>query len=200
MPARKTTTKTTENVLGVQKPSNLELTKIVHRFNDLQENFTDSIQKLEKYRGETIFHLDAEIQNKRQEFNELNEDFEKHRKRKQIEIENDILKDKFEAAKKFLEMHNQVPINKTELETLRNAKETYEKEMSVAVKKEKERGARNLTEALKNNDLAHKAEIAELKAQNNQQNIQISHLNSLLNKREEDVYKQIQLTKDVAEW
>jgi len=179
--------------------TNLELNKLVHKMTTIEKEFVDNIQNFESFKTDSIFTLDAQINDRKRKLVDLQDEFNQEQKRRRIDLENQMLKDKFDAARKFLEEHNHIALDKDKFANLEVAKQVSEDEARKLVDKEKEHGRRAVSEAVKAQGLQHKAEIAELQARVKQQEIQIVHLNCILERREKDVAAQIQLTKDVAE-
>jgi len=199
-PAKKTTTSAAVSATNkTADNSNLELNKLVHKMISVEQDFLDNVKHFEQFKSDAIFSLDAELNDRKRKLSDLEESYQAEQKRRRIDIENEILKDKFEAAKKFLDQHNFVPIEKEKLAGLETAKNAAEEEARKAVEKEKEKSKRAVTEATKAQNLQHKAEIAQIEACVKQQDVQIAYLSNLLERKEKDVAAQIQLTKDVAE-
>lgn len=191
--------KVTSDNVSKMDTANLELNKLVHKMTTIEQDFIQNVQNFESFKSDSIFTLDAQINDRKRKLLDLQEDYDQEQKRRRIDMDNQILKEKFEAARKFLEDHNYVPLDKEKLAILESTKQVAEDEARKTIEKEKEHSKRAVSEAVKAQGLQHKAEIAELQARVKQQEIQINHLSSILDKREKDVAAQIQLTKDVAE-
>ncbi len=179
--------------------TNLELNKLVHKMATIEQDFVQNVKNLENFKSDTIFTLDAQINDRKRKLLDLQDEYEQEQKRRRIDMDNQILKDKFDAANKFLEAHNFIAVEKEKYANLEVARQVSEDEARKTIDKEKEHSKRAVSEAIKAQGLQHKAECADLQARAKQQEIQIVHLNSILERREKDIAAQIQLTKDVAE-
>jgi chromosome segregation ATPase len=209
MPRASTATKTTAAAKtamgggggGTESTSlaSLELKKAIHKITNVQEDFVRSVEQWTSLTSESIFNLDAEISSRKRQLDDMEEDMSSRKKRRMIDVDNDILKYKRDACVKFLQENNEVPISCKELDELRTARDRAEQEAEKRVSKEKEKSKRAVSEAVKHTTMQHKADVAELTATVNQQKREIQSLQTLSQTLKEEVEKQRRLTQSVAE-
>lgn len=179
--------------------ASLELQKTIHKFATVQEEFVKVANNLSQFSSESLFALDAEIVSRKRNLQDLDEETNARKKRRMIDVDNDILKYKRDACVKYLEEHGEVAINRKELEDLRTVKQRAEEDAEKRVAREKEKSKRAVSEAIKSNNMEHKAHVAELTATVKQQQKEIASLQNMNDTLKDEVEKQRMLTRSVAE-
>lgn len=196
--SKKSSTKPTN-----KKSERLLLATAITSLTTKQEAFIKAVETMKQLEADTLTNLDLEINTKKLELENLEKDFKRKQKDGQIETDQFLNEYSYEAACKILKEHNEEPINSEKLKTLHNDLDKYktghEEELEKLKNKEREKAQKSLKAALTNNELKHKAEVAEMAASVNQQKKEIQSLENTIKNLQNELSQQRQLTKDVAE-
>lgn len=175
MPAKKTESKSKES------NGNLELTRSIQKISKTQKEFMDAVNTLNSYTEETLHDLNLQIESKKNEIDNLEEEFKISKKKGTIDIDMFFEEYRYDGAVKILKGKGEEPIKSSELYNLKDKIETLGKSMDQEFEeiltKERSTCESALKAALSNAELKHKAEIANLR---------------------DDISAQRELTKEVA--
>ena len=190
------------------------LTKALKSLENTQEEFIHAIEKIENMKSQTLTDYTLEIDDLKKQREDRMADLENDYKVRNIEIQNDLKNSKIEAdhllkqyrhdgAIEILRESGEEAVDSDELEELKNAntesEATHQDEL-VKLKKELEsKGNQDKHCALDNLQLRHKAEVAQLTAENDMAKRELVSARSSITDLKEQVREQQQLTKDVAE-
>ncbi len=181
----------------------LELAKAISGMTAKQDAFIKAVETMETFNEEALKKLDLEMESRKQDLAELEKNIERIKKNGQIEVDQFLSEYKYTAATKILNERKEEPIESTVLEKLHNElstlKEGRQDEIDAMKAKEKEKSTRAMKAALSNSDLKHKAEIADLSAENKQNKHEISTLQKTIDNLTKELACQRELTKQVAE-
>ena len=183
--------------------SRLELAKAINGITTKQDAFIKAVDSFKDLTKESLEELNLKIESKQTEFDQLEQKYNTILKQKKIETDQELQEYKYEAAKTILKERSETPIAAEELKSMKTELESLKKdraeELAALVEQEKKRGADALKAALNNNNLTHKAEIAEMKATVDQQRKEIESLHKTVENMKEEIAAQRQLTKEVAQ-
>lgn len=167
------------------------------------EQFTSAIESLNQFTKERLVQLDIQISSKKQEFTELSHQLENEYKNLQIKLKQELDEFKISAVEKVLSPLGFTHVNKIEYQNLKNEnsdlRDTMEEKIESAVNIETSKKNMEKEIALQNRDLQHKAEVAGLRAEVEQQKKEIAMLNSTIQNMKQEIAAQRELTKEVAQ-
>ncbi len=157
-------------------PNDSDRLQLAQSINNLVlrgDSFLSAMDELTSFSKERLVDLDLKIEAKKQEFQDLTIGLENQFKDVEIKLKQHLQENKLVAVKEVLAGLNMMYIETaehtrlvTELDTLRTTSAT---QLQQAVSSEKAIGDAALKQALHNQELAHKAQIASLTAQVEQQ-------------------------------
>jgi hypothetical protein len=201
-PVSKPVVATTMVKLNPNDSDRLQLAQSINNLVLRGDSFLAAMEELNTFSKERIVDLDLKIESKKQEFQDLTVSLENQFKDVEIKLKQNLQENKLVAVKEVLSGLNMMYIETaehsrlvTELDTLRNTSAT---QLQQAVAAEKTSGAAALEQALLNKELAHKAHIAGLTAQVEQQVREISVLRETIANLKHEIAEQRSLTKEVA--
>lgn len=181
----------------------LALTKAIVTIQKNQVSFAKSVDDAKHLIEEYLQDLELRASEKRDEMKKLDAMYEEERRSKKIRIDQDLQAYGYAEALKVLAERKEVAISQDELTRLKNELETMKrdkaKEVAELVRVEREKHESALKTFQTTNDLKHAAEIATQTASNKQLQGHIAVLEKQIQSLQDDVNKQRQLTKDVAE-
>lgn len=181
----------------------LELAKAISNISAKQESFVKAVDTLEKYKNEILVTLDLEIETKKKELEDLKESYERLQKDGQIDTNQFLREYRYKGAIEILEDSGEVPIKENKLEKMEAEIEELRgdrtEEMETIRKEERSQAKKNMELAIRNCELTHKAESAELNAEVKQQSNEIKNLRDTIENLKFELAEQRKLTKDVAE-
>jgi hypothetical protein len=193
---------TTMVKLNPNDSDRLQLAQSINNLVLRGDSFLAAMDELNTFSKERIVDLDLKIESKKQEFQDLTVSLENQFKDVEIKLKQNLQENKLVAVKDVLSGLNMMYIETaehsrlvTELETLRNNSAA---QLQQAVAAEKASGTAALEQALLNKELAHKAHIAGLTAQVEQQVREISVLRETIANLKHEIAEQRSLTKEVA--
>ena len=188
----------------------LALSKAITAFNTKSgafvkaaESVTEAFSEIKNFGADKVAEYEEQISAKRKEFDTVSQDLEHQSKKRKLDSDLEFEKSEYEAAKKVLCKHKEVPIAEAELATLQQAvaaadaahKAALDKALSDA--KKSELGA--VKAATTNQSLVHKAEIAEITAASKQKEAEVATLKQQILQQQKEIAEQRALTKSVAE-
>jgi hypothetical protein len=186
-------------------PNDSDRLQLAQSINNLVlrgDSFLAAMEELNTFSKERLVDLDLKIESKKQEFQDLTVSLENKFKDVEIKLKQNLQENKLIAVKDVLSGLNMMYIETaehsrlvTELETLRN---TLATQLQQAVSSEKASAAAALEQAISNKELAHKAHIASLTAQVEQQVKEIGVLKETISNLKHEIAEQRSLTKEVA--
>lgn len=202
--AKAATPKTTSKVTTVSKNSErVELALNIANIAAKQEQFMKAVSTLNEYTTDKLNELDLLIHSKKEDLTTLENDFNRVKKDKEIEVTQFLDEFKYEGAKQILEKCDEVPINADKLDSLNMRVKELEtdinKKVSEAVAVAKAAADKELKNSTNNLEMAHKAETADLGAEVKQQQLQIKSLNAVIDNLKFELAEQRKLTQSVAE-
>jgi hypothetical protein len=206
--AQKKTTATKPAVASTMvklNPNDSDRLQLAQSINNLVlrgDSFLAAMEELNTFSKERVVDLDLKIESKKQEFQDLTVSLENQFKDVEIKLKQNLQENKLVAVKDVLSSLNMMYIETaehsrlvTELDTLRNTSAT---QLQQAVAAEKASGAAALEQAIYNKELAHKAHIASITAQVEQQVKEIIVLKEMIANFKHEISEQRSLTKEVA--
>jgi len=200
-PAKKSTAGTTVKV-NPNESDRLQLAQSINNLVLRGESFVSAMEELNTFSKERLVDLDLKIESKKQEFQDLTTALENQYKDTEIKIKQNLQENKLVAVKEVLSSLNMMYIETAEhsrmVSELEQLKTTTATQLSTAVDAERASGKAALTQALHNQSLSHKAEIAGLTAQVDQQVKEIAVLKETISNLKHELAEQRSLTKEVA--
>ena len=134
---------------------------------------------------------------------ELEEKVKIDKKNKQIETDQLLAEYKYDGALKILDERSEVPILKSELESIQKRLDDMSKDRTEEIKKcveeESKKGKDGLKAAINNATLTHKAETATLNATVEQQKKEIMTFEKSIANMQNEIAEQRKLTMQVAQ-
>jgi hypothetical protein len=180
----------------------LQLAQSINNLVLRGESFVSAMEELNTFSKERLVDLDLKIESKKQEFQDLTTSLENQYKDVEIKIKQNLQENKLVAVKEVLSGLNMMYIETSEhsrmVSELEMLKTTTASQLSAAVDAERASGKAALTQALHNQSLSHKAEIASLTAQVEQQVKEIAVLKDTISNLKHEIAEQRSLTKEVA--
>lgn len=200
--ASKPATVSTMVKLNPNDSDRLQLAQSINNLVLRGDSFLSAMEELNTFSKERLVDLDLKIEAKKQEFQDLTVSLENQFKDVEIKLKQNLQENKLVAVKDVLSGLNMMYIETAEhqrlvneLDTLRNTSAT---QLQQAVGAEKANGVAALEQAISNKELAHKAHIASLTAQVEQQVKEISVLRETISNLKHEIAEQRSLTKEVA--
>jgi len=185
------------------KSERLTLAEAISSIVAKEEALIKSVDDLKQFQAETLSKLDLAIETKKTELAELEQNYMKIKKDKQIETDQFVAEYQRDSAIKILEETGEEPIESAKLEILQSElaqlHQGREEEMEKIKNEERANAKIALNSAVKNCQLEHKAETAQLKAVSEQQQKEIKSLETTIKNMQAEIAAQRQLTKEVAE-
>jgi hypothetical protein len=184
---------------------NLALVRCIQNIQQFQVNFTDAIKRAEDLIGRQFSDLELRIQGKRRELDALDETFATKERSLRVQMELDMRAHGRATAVGFLERLQppETAIVVSEWSAIQSRLAELEKSMADTIRANRD------TETAKANaefanwkmqvELQHKAVLAEQGARCTQLSDHIKVLEKQIQQLHDDVAKQRQLTKDVAD-
>jgi len=168
-----------------------------------QDSFVKAVETLDKYKTDILQTLDMEIETKKIDLQDMEQEYKHLKKSGQIDTDQFLKEYRYKGALEILEEEGEVSIKEDDLDELKREVESLRQERSEELEKLKkeERGKAKhvLDDALSRAELKHKAEIAELSAEATQQKREIATLQSTIDNLKNELSEQRKLTKDVAQ-
>jgi HAMP domain-containing protein len=181
----------------------LLLAKAISQLSAKQDAFVKAVETMEELKKDEIIKYDLEIEAKQHELDELEEKFKHQIKNKQIETDQLLAEYSYEGALKILKERQEIPIGSDEYqhmkEELNHLKSDIKNQIESAIAIEKVESKRAISAAISNSDLKHKAETAVLTATVDQQKKEIETLQKAIDKLNDEIAAQRELTKSVAQ-
>lgn len=186
------------------------LTKAITIFNTKASAFakateaaTEAMDVIKSFGAEKVAEYETQISAKRKEFDAATQDLEHQSKKRKLESDLKFEKDEYEAAKEVLTNHKEVPVKSVDLKALGDEVEKLRKsnqaELDVLKAQCKKDEANAVKAATTNQNLVHKAEIAELSAASKQKDGEIAALKNQISQQQNEIKSQRELTAKVAE-
>jgi hypothetical protein len=207
IPASKpaTVAKSTASTTVKINPNDSDRLQLAQSINNLVlrgESFVSAMEELNTFSKERLVDLDLKIEAKKQEYQDLTVSLENQFKDVEIKLKQNLQENKLVAVKEVLTGLNMMYIETAEhsrmVTELDHLKTTTATQLSQAVATEKASGEATLKQAIHNQTLAHKAEIASLTAQVEQQVKEIGVLKDTISNLKHEIAEQRSLTKEVA--
>lgn len=181
----------------------LALTKALNGVRKAEDGFEKSVSKLSELLTETFSDFETRLEAKQKELSQLKLHYEQEEKNKKIEVDQNVRAYSYEAAKEILTERNEVAVREEDYKQLRDdyaeLRSTKEQEIRDSVTAERKRNERHI-EALKRTfELQKQAEVAQVQARLETQIQHIEVLKDTINNLKNDLEKQRELTKDVAQ-
>jgi hypothetical protein len=192
----------------------LQLAQAINNLAVKSDSFISALAELSKFDKERLQSIDIQLESKKKEFQDeterlqydyskLKTNLENEHADAKIKFQQNLQIHKMDTINKFCNELNLSLIEKDKLQSLRDEleqlKEKYADEKEEALNQEKTRSKNELTNSVKTLQLEHKAEIASLSSQVNQQVKEIEVLNNTIESLKSELREQRQLTKEVAQ-
>jgi len=179
-----------------------QLSKAIESLVSKQEAFAKAITALENFKKEALYDLDLEIENKKTDLDALTKQHDNAVIDGRIKVDQELKQYEYDAAVQILAKDNLVPVEKDEIDELKQQlttlKETSEAQLKKEVAIERNKGDSALKAALETASLKHQAEHASLQAQVEQRTHEIEVMARTIKNLQVELAAQRELTKDVA--
>lgn len=202
MPAVRKTKSTTSSV-KVEDSERIQLAKTLRDLTSTQVAFLEAVEGFKTWTSDKVSEFDALIEEKKDQLKVLGDQLKVNEKENAIKISQFIREKEHEAAVEFLEKAGEVAIPKEKYEALLAAVAASEQARSTELDKlkaectaDKKAAISTITKQL---ELEHKAAFATAEATANQLREQIKLYEQTISSLREEVDKQRQLTKSVAD-
>lgn len=191
----------------------LQLAQAINNLAVKSDSFISALTELSKFDKERLQSIDMQLESKKKEFQDETERLQYDYSKLKINLENEhadakikfqqnLQSHKMETITKYCNELNMTLIEKDKLQSLRveldTLKEKCNDEREEALNQERIRSKTELNNSVKTLQLEHKAEIASLSSQVNQQVKEIEVLNNTIESLKSELREQRQLTKEVA--
>lgn len=181
----------------------LQFVKAIESFSKAAENVTSTATLLNDLPKKLLVDLDQSITEKKTQLAELEEEFAHDKKRRCIELAQEVQEFGYQKAVEILGARGEEPISSQKLADLRKDLEENEeassKEMDEALKKLEARMKAERTMALQKATLEHEKNTAVLKAEGKRLADEIKQYTATIEMLKEEIKAQRQLTKEVAD-
>lgn len=181
----------------------MALARALNHVASSSDAFTRAVDEYKAFTSKTIQEVDDRIAATKLDYEDQKTKFESDYKRRKVELELQFQRDEAVACEAVLTKHGKVSVLKADYDTLRADAAAAKQALQTAVEETRKEadGAhrRALQAALTNKDMEHKANIAEIKAQNEQLLKQIEGLYKTIGEQRDEIKAQRQLTQSVAE-
>jgi len=200
---------------------NPELCKILKSYTSTQQIFIETSKKMEQYTEQTLLDIQNKIDNKVNEYNELDKQLKREYLDKRYDLEKDFLmykddmnreilkmkdemnrkfqKDAYEQSVKYLREMNEVPIKEKEVKEVKMLEIEYEKMLSKEKAILNEQHKKDMENKIITMELEHKHDISKLTAETEQKTQTIHLLEQMILGLKEEIKEQRMLTCKVAE-
>ena len=186
------------------------LAKAIENFSSVYEKLNSALTELKGVTTEKINEYSLMIETKKQDYNDLNERLDREFKSKQSDLQNKLKDINMLAFEEFAKKYNYQLVliddyekKETEISTLQDKNEELNLKMEEKVEEKVELAKTKLEDSFKQEkltlQLTHKAETADLIAQNKQHLREIEILNSTIINMKSEIAEQRNLTKEVAQ-
>jgi hypothetical protein len=186
------------------------LAKAINNFSSVYDKLNNSLTELKGVTTEKINEYSLMIETKKQDYNDLNETLEREFKLKQADLQNKLKDINMLAFEEFAKKYNYQLVliddyekKENEISSLQDKNEELNLKMEEKVEEKVELAKSKLEDFYKQEkltlQLTHKAETAELIAQNKQHIREIEILNSTITNMKSEIAEQRTLTKEVAQ-
>jgi hypothetical protein len=193
----------TTSTSKTSKSERLEFAEALNAFKPQIEKLTKMTEILQEFTSDTLTKLDLEIESKKTECNVLQEEYKSKLKNEQIQLDLYLREHEYNGAIEILTKHGEVPIASEELAELRSdlekSQQSHQTELDVVRKEEQTQSKIALASAIKMKELEHQANTAELNARVKELGNEIVSLKSTIETLRDELSKQRELTKSVAE-
>lgn len=188
---------------GQSDSDRLLLAQSIHNLVAKGDAFVSALDTLQQFSKEKLLELDILIETKKKEYTDLHVNLQNQYKDTEIKMKQNLEEYKMSSVKEILESLGMMSIKVSEYNELTAdaniQKQKHIEELNKMISEERERGQNALKQAMTNSELSHKAEIATLKAQNEQQMKEIAVLKDTITGLKHELSEQRSLTKSVAE-
>lgn len=180
----------------------IELAKAIDRLCKNQIDFGKYVQQIDVLIKDVFAEIDVRQRVKRRELEDLNSEFERMKRDKRIQLEQDFKQWGMEQAVKFLLEKGQIPVSKDDqnklLHEVENLKATRDELVQKAMDEATRRFEQELERTKTTLELKHKAEVIAKEAQINQLNKHVEVLERVIRDLKNDVDQQRTLTAQVS--
>lgn len=178
------------------------IAKTIRQVESIAKNLSDTVAAWTTWTAEQLHSLDQSITEKKQEIAQLDNEFMTQRRKHEVELNLYMREKEREAAIKVLSEVGEIAVSKTKYEELLRNLETASASKDAELEKlrkemQSEKHAA-ITEVSTRLELKHKAEFAVSEATSKQLDNQIGVLQKTIDSLREEVDKQRELTKSVA--
>jgi uncharacterized coiled-coil DUF342 family protein len=181
----------------------LAFAKAINKLIQKQDDFSSAIKDLNNLKADTLTGIQLELKSKRDELDNLVKQYDVQKKDLEIKIDQECKEYSYQKATEILEERGEVAVDDEEYEELKESvdavREELETEMEVKVKEQQQKGHQELSQALKNKQLEHKAEIATLTATVQQLTKERGTFETTIDNLRSEIAAQRELTKQVAQ-
>ena len=199
MPSKVQSTKTK----GGAKSERLRLAESISNFSKKQGSFLEAYDDLKLYQEDIFKDLDLQIDTKQLELNELSKKYKNMDTDLKIECDQRIKEYRYDEAVRILSEKDEIPIQASELESLRDELDLLKSDFDIRVEdglaSEKKSSAKAMSMAIVNSNLKHAAEIAEIKALSVQKANEVDVLYKSIENLKFEIAEQRKQTQSVAE-
>jgi hypothetical protein len=192
----------------------LQLAQAINNLSVKSESIIAALSELSKFDKERLQSIDMQLEAKKREYQDQTESLQYDYNKLKVNLENEFADSKIklqqnlhnhkvETLTKLLNEMGMTMIETVKLQSLRNDLETIndklENEYEDQLDQERSKAKSDLANTVKTLQLEHKAALAELTSQVNQQVKEISVLNDTIKSLKNEISEQRQLTKEVAQ-
>jgi hypothetical protein len=186
------------------------LAKAIDNFSSVYEKLNSALTELKSVSTDKINEYSLMLETKKQDYNDLNIKMERDFKLKQADLDDKLKDINMAACEAFAKKYNYQLIliddyekKETEISTLQDKNDELNLKMEEKIDEKIELEKAKLEDSFKQDkltlQLTHKAEIAELIAQNKQHLREIEILNSTITNMKSEIAEQRSLTREVAQ-
>lgn len=209
--------KNTSSVIVKGSPSDSDRLQLAQAINNLavkSDSIISALSELSKFDKERLQSIDMQLESKKKEYQDETEKLQYDYTKLKVNLENEFADSKIklqqnlhshkvETINKLLSEMGMTMIETVKLQALRNdldnIKDKLESEHEEELDNERSKAKAELANTVKTSQLEHKAALAELTSQVNQQVKEISVLNDTIKSLKNEISEQRQLTKEVAQ-
>ena len=179
------------------------LIKAVGTIKKSIDTFEKSVEECKKLVEEKLEDLELHTSLKRKAIDELEQEYEQKKKSRRIDLEQDIRAFGYTEALKILKERKESPIPEEDLAKLKaelqSIKQDHQNVLNETIAQEKAKHQKEMKHFTETSDLRHQTEMAKREALIHQLQDHIKVLETTIVSQKEDIDKQRELTKSVAE-
>jgi hypothetical protein len=184
-------------------PDGYALTNSIVKISKQMETFPKVVAECKELIEGQLQDIELRTNMKRKAMDALDEEFEQRKKSRRIDLEQDLRAYGYAEALKVIKEHKQTPVPDDELAKLKAEldllRQDNQQKMDQLLAQERSRYEKDMKTFQITSDLRHETEVAKMEASVKQLQDHIKVLENTIASQKQDIDKQRELTRSVAE-